>query len=165
MTEQEKRQHRCCFTGHRPEKLNMPETEVIAWLESEIRKAIDDGFVTFISGMARGVDIWAAEIVLRLRDEGKPIHLICASPLEGFERSWSEDWKRRYNSVMHQADIVKFVCPGYSRGCFQIRNEWMVDRSARVIAVYNGEAGGTRNTIDYAAKAGACVISEKSASK
>ena len=65
----------------------MPETEVIAWLESEIRKAIDDGFVTFISGMARGVDIWAAEIVLRLRDEGKPIHLICASPFEGFDFS------------------------------------------------------------------------------
>ena len=159
MTEQEKRQHRCCFTGHRPEKLNMPETEVIAWLESEIRRAIDDGFVTFISGMARGVDIWAAEIVLRLRDDGKPIHLICASPFEGFERSWSEDWKRRYNSVMRQADIVKFVCKGYSRSSFQIRNEWMVDRSARVIAVYNGEAGGTRNTIAYANKQGIRIVS------
>lgn len=157
MNEVEKRRHRCCFTGHRPEKLNMPETEVIAWLESEIRKAIDDGFVTFISGMARGVDIWAAEIVLRLRDEGKPIHLICASPFEGFERSWGEDWKRRYNSVMHQADIVKFVCPGYSRGCFQTRNEWMVDRSARVIAVFSGEPSGTRNTIAYAEKYGICV--------
>ena len=152
MTEQEKRQHRCCFTGHRPEKLNMPETEVIAWLESEIRRAIDDGFVTFISGMARGVDIWAAEIVLRLRDKGKPIHLICASPFEGFEKSWSDDWKQRYNEVMRQADIVKFVCKGYSRACFQIRNEWMVDRSARVIAVYNGLQGGTKNTIEYARK-------------
>ena len=152
MTEQEKRQHRCCFTGHRPEKLNMPETEVIAWLESEIRRAIDDGFVTFISGMARGVDIWAAEIVLRLRDDGKPIHLICASPFEGFEKSWSDDWKQRYNEVMRQADIVKFVCKGYSRACFQIRNEWMVDRSARVIAVYNGLQGGTKNTIEYARK-------------
>ena len=25
MTEQELRQHRCCFTGHRPEKLDKPE--------------------------------------------------------------------------------------------------------------------------------------------
>ena len=150
MTEQEKRQHRCCFTGHRPEKLNMAETEVIAWLEAEIRKAIDDGFVTFISGMARGVDIWAAEIVLRLRDEGQPIHLICASPFEDFERSWSEDWKQRYTDVISQADIVKYICKGYSRACFQIRNEWMVDRSARVIAVFNGESGGTRNTLVYA---------------
>ena len=159
MTEQEKRQHRCCFTGHRPEKLNMPETEVIAWLESEIRRAIDDGFVTFISGMARGVDIWAAEIVLRLRDDGTPIHLICASPFEGFERSWSEDWKRRYNSVMRQADIVKFVCKGYSRSSFQIRNEWMVDRSARLIAFFNGQTGGTKNTIAYANKQGIRIVS------
>ena len=150
MTEQEKRQHRCCFTGHRPEKLNMPETEVIAWLESEIRKAIDDGFVTFISGMARGVDIWAAEIVLRLRDEGKPIHLICDSPFESFEKSWSNDWKRRYNDVLRRADIVKFVCKGYSRAYFQLRNEWMVDRSSRVLAVFNGKVGGTKNTVDYA---------------
>ena len=150
MTEQEKRQHRCCFTGHRPEKLNMPETEVIAWLQSEIRKAIDDGFVTFISGMARGVDIWAAEMVLRLRDEGMPIHLICASPFEGFEKSWSDDWKQRYNVILRKADIVKFICPRYSRACFQIRNEWMVDRSSKVIAIYNGELGGTRNTVQYA---------------
>lgn len=28
----------------------------------------------------------------------------------------------------------------------------MVERSARVIAVYNGELGGTKNTIDYANK-------------
>lgn len=137
----------------------MAETEVVAQLESEIRKAIDDGFVTFISGMARGVDIWAAEIVLRLRDEGMPIHLICVSPFEGFERSWSDDWKRRYNSVMRQADIVKFVCPEYSRACFQIRNVWMVERSARVIAVYNGELRGTKNTIDYANKKRVEVIS------
>ena len=161
MTELEKKQHRCCFTGHRPEKLSVSETEVIAWLESEIRKAIDDGFVTFISGMARGVDIWAAEIVLRLRDEGKPIHLICASPFEGFERSWSDDWIQRYNAVLIHADLVKFICKGYSRACFQIRNEWMVDRSARVIALYNGEAGGTRNTIAYAKKVGVHVVSTK----
>lgn len=139
----------------------MSEMEVIAWLEAEIRKAIDDGFVTFISGMARGVDIWAAEIVLRLRDEGLPIHLISASPFEGFERSWSEDWKRRYNEILNRADIVKFVCKGYSRACFQIRNEWMVDRSARVIAVYNGEPGGTKNTVDYALRQKLEVIQSK----
>ena len=150
MSEQEKRQHRCCFTGHRPEKLNQAEAEVIARLDMEIQKAISDGFVTFISGMARGVDIWAAEIVLQFRSKGYPIHLICASPYEGFERSWSEEWKQRDGDVLQSADIVKFVCNGYSRSCFQVRNEWMVDRSARVIAVFNGQPGGTKNTIDYA---------------
>ncbi len=162
MTEQEKRKKRCCFTGHRPEKLDRPEAEIVAWLESEIRKAVDDGFVTFISGMARGVDIWAAEIVLRLRDEGLPIHLICASPFEGFERRWEESWRNRYINVIKKADLVKYICKHYSRACFQIRNEWMVDRSSRIIAVYDGHSGGTKNTICYAQSKEITVISFES---
>lgn len=131
MTEAEKRSHRVCFTGHRPEKLSEPESVVCRKLEDAIRASVDDGYFVFISGMARGVDIWAAEIVLKEREQNPAIKLICASP---------------------------FICPGYSRACFQIRNEWMVAHSARVIAVYNGEKGGTRNTIEYAKKHGVETI-------
>ena len=148
--EAELRQHRCCFTGHRPEKLTRSEVEIKKDLEAAILQAIDDGFVTFITGMARGVDIWAGEIVLHLRKTNPNLHLIAASPYEGFESRWSADWKARYSTVMEQADLVRFVCKGYNKACFQIRNEWMVDRASRVIAVYNGEPGGTRNTIEYA---------------
>jgi len=121
-------------------------------LEKAIRQAIADGLDVFITGMARGVDIWAAEIVWSLRDSGMPIRLMCASPFDGFERSWNEEWQRRYRTIMNAADHTLFVCPGYSRSCFQIRNEWMVNHSSRVIAVFNGETGGTKNTIDYATK-------------
>ena len=130
----------------------------MAALERKIRATMDDGFVTFISGMARGVDIWAAEIVLQLKDEGFALHLICASPYKGFEARWPPEWQRRYSSVLAAADLVKYICPRYSRSCFQIRNKWMVDLSARVIAVFNGEAGGTKNTIDYAARVGVPTI-------
>lgn len=68
-TEQERRLHRCCFTGHRPEKLSQPEAVVKSKLDAAVRQAIDDGFVTFITGMARGVDIWAAQAVLRQRSQ------------------------------------------------------------------------------------------------
>ena len=98
--EPELRMRRVCFTGHRPEKLNKSEAEIVASLEREIRAAITDGFQTFISGMARGVDIWAAEVVLRLRDNGSPIHLIAASPYQGFERAWSPAWQSRYASAL-----------------------------------------------------------------
>ena len=59
---------------------------------------------------------------------------------------------------MKRADLKRFICEKYSKACFQIRNEWMVNHSARVIAVYNGEAGGTINTIVYANKHGVDVI-------
>lgn len=40
-SEEELRQHRCCFTGHRPEKLDQPERVIRAGLEREIRAAVD----------------------------------------------------------------------------------------------------------------------------
>ena len=158
MSEQELMQHRCCFTGHRPERLGMPEAEVISSLKKEIRTAITDGFQTFISGMARGVDLWAAEIVLALRDEGAAVRLICASPYRGFENRWSREWQERYRRVMERADLVRFICHEYSKDCFQRRNQWMVDHSVRVIAVYNGQPSGTRNTIEYARRCEVPVV-------
>ena len=150
MTETEKRMHRVCFTGHRPEKLTRQEKAIKNDLEKEIRQAVADGLNVFITGMARGVDIWAAQIVLMLRDEGSDVKLMCACPYEGFERGWSQDWRKQYGEILASADLVKYVCGGYSRSCFQIRNEWMVNHAARVIAVFNGEKSGTKNTIDYA---------------
>ncbi|MGI6195572.1 MAG: hypothetical protein ACOYIO_00605 [Eubacteriales bacterium] len=61
------KRRRCCFTGHRPEKLGVSEARAKALLKSAIQQAISDGYVTFISGMARGIDLWAAEIVIEER--------------------------------------------------------------------------------------------------
>ena len=108
-TEAEKRMHRCCFTGHRPEKLQEPEGVVTVALEKEIRQAIADGFNVFITGMARGVDIWAAEIVLRLQDAGEAVRLICACPYQGFERGWKQSWQERYQAILSAADLVRFT--------------------------------------------------------
>ncbi len=157
MTETEKRVYRVCFTGHRPEKLTRNEKAIKEDLEKEIRQAITDGLTVFITGMARGVDIWAAQIVLSLRDEGCPVKLMCACPYDGFEEGWKREWQEQYKNILATADFVKYVCDGYSRSCFQIRNEWMVNHAARVIAVFNGEKSGTKNTIDYAAKVGVPV--------
>lgn len=158
MTEAEKRLQRCTFTGHRPEKLRSSEIEVQKALAEAISSAYADGFRTFISGMARGVDIWAAEIVLEYKSLHPDIRLICALPHPSFEIRWKAEWQKRYNAILAQADLVKTVCEAFSYGAYQKRNEWMVNHSARVIAVYNGETGGTRNTIEYANKQGVSLV-------
>ena len=158
MTEAEKRLKRCTFTGHRPEKLRSSEIEVQKSLAEAISNAYADGFRTFISGMARGVDIWAAEIVLEYKSLHPDIRLICALPHPGFETRWKAEWQKRYNAILAQADLVKTVCETYNPGAYQRRNEWMVDHSARVIAVYNGEPGSTLNTISYAEKQGVAIV-------
>ena len=157
ITEKEKRIHRCCFTGHRPEKLNRPEREIKLELKKEICRALEDNFTVLISGMARGVDIWAAEIVLQLRKDGIPVRLICACPYPGFERNWSNIWQTRYTAILSAADLVRFISPCYSSRCFQVRNEWMVNHSPNVVAVFNGQPSGTKNTIEYAQQQGISV--------
>ena len=58
------REYTACFTGHRPEKMGRSEQEVKALLNRDIDRAVGDGFDTFITGMARGVDLWAAELIV-----------------------------------------------------------------------------------------------------
>ena len=64
------------------------------------------------------------------------------------------DNQSQYRELLSQADLVKYICPKFSYSSYQNRNEWMVDHSARVIAVFNGEKSGTKNTVDYAEQCG-----------
>ena len=122
-----------------------------------VMEEMADGFTTFISGMARGVDIWAAEIVLERKKINPRVRLICALPHPNFEKRWSFAWQKRYKEVIAQADLVKVISLTFSMVSYQRRNEWMVDHSAKVIAIYNGTVGGTKNTIDYAERHGVRV--------
>ena len=159
MNEAELRKHRCCFTGHRPGKLKMPEKQLVKLLEAEIIRAIDSGHTTFITGMAKGVDLIAAEIVLRLRKHDPRLKLICALPHPGFGQHWGGGWTERFQRVLAEADLERTICPAFSYGSYQTRNEWMVRHSDLVIAVFNGELGGTKNTLDFAKRSGVpCVI-------
>jgi len=155
--EEEMRKHRCCFTGHRPDKMEFGEKEIKPLLEKAIDEAISKGFVTFITGMAMGTDIWAAEIVLDRRKKNNDLHLICALPHPGFESRRSFVEKMRFSKIIKNADLVKEINNHYFTGCYQVRNEWMVDRSNLVIAVFNGQKSGTKNTVDYAKKQGLTI--------
>ena len=159
MNEAELRKHRCCFTGHRPEKLKIPEKQLAVLLEEEIKRAVASGFTTFITGMARGTDSVAGEIVLRLREQDNRLKLICALPHPGFGLHWGGGWTERFQSVLAAADLSRTICPSFSYAAYQARNEWMVNHSSLVIGVFNGERGGTKNTLDYAKRTGVlCVV-------
>ena len=144
------RKKRCCFTGHRPHLLKRQEDDIRVDLENSILHSVSEGFTTFISGMAPGVDIWAAEIVVRLKQSRPELHLVAAIPYPGFDEQWDETWRVRYRILLSQAEYVKVMEPEYSKASYQERNEWMVCHSSKVIAVYNGQPGGTRNTIRHA---------------
>ena len=99
------------------------------------------GYSTFISGMQRGVDLWAAEIVLRLQDAGENVHLIAATPFKGMESCWNEEWQSRYSDVIKKADDVVYVSAKPGRAAFFQRSHYMVDHASYLLAVYSGGGG------------------------
>ena len=153
-------EHAVSFTGHRPERLEIDEEKVIKWLDIQVRRAVDDGFTDFIAGMQRGVDIWAAELVLKLKSEKQheDIRLFAAPAFRGMEKQWEKDWQKKYHAVLQASNDITFVSDKPGRAAFFRRNKWMVDRSKRVIGVYTGAPGGTKETIAYAEKLGREII-------
>ncbi len=151
----------CCFTGHRPQSLldSREDSEYIINLKNaislEIEKAISDGFFDFYTGMAQGIDTFAAEEVLKKQEKDNRIKLHAAIPCEMQANSWNKKDKERYQRILDKCESITYVSRHYYRGCMQQRNKFMVDNSERIIAVWNGEnTGGTAFTIKYATKNG-----------
>ena len=149
---------RCCFTGHRPFKLGIPEEEAKALLEAATDEAIKDGYTDFFSGMADGIDIWAAEIIIKKKRENPDIKLICVLPYAGTGERRSYAKRSEFDQVIKNADEVVVISPKYTTYCFFERNKYMTDRSSRIIAAFNGAAGGTKYTVDYALEKGLEVV-------
>ena len=148
----------CAFTGHRPQrfkfKYNENDPGCIALkkaLRNEIEALADQGVNYFISGMALGVDMWAAEIVLELKKAGHNIKLECAIPCENQDIKWADSSRRRYAAILRKADKITYVSREYTPNCMFERNRYMVDNAKYIIAVYDGgNAGGTAATVRYA---------------
>ena len=124
----------CCFTGHRPDKL--------PWGEAE--------------GDPRCLELKRGlETVLALRERYPHITLEGVRPCESQADGWPEREKERYWSILDRCDYETLVQHRYDRGCMARRNRYMVDRSSRIIAVYDGvPQGGTAQTLLYAMRRG-----------
>ena len=156
------RERTCCFTGHRPDKLPWGEDETdprCERLKRRIDQALEDaytaGYRQFVSGMARGSDLYFAEAVLELRERHEDVELECARPCETQADRWPLEERERYLSILDRCNIETLVQRRYDRFCMIRRNRYMVDHSSRLIAVYNGvPRGGTYQTLLYAKKKG-----------
>ena len=196
-----------CFSGHRAyawDALAADESR----LQAAVEAAVADGFRIFVTGMATGFDLAAAEAVLRLREKlraGQPaeaalheklhsglpekssaewsadsgsrekspaglpeirntqrpdIQLIAAIPFAGQAAGYSPEERERYDAILAAADRIDTLAEGYSHGCYYRRDEWMVDRSSRLICWYNARyrASGTRHTVRAAKAAGLEIV-------
>ena len=156
----------CAFTGHRPQKFpwgyDEADTrcmELKKMLGEQIENLIFDGYTDFLSGMAEGVDTWAALAVLALREKNPALKLHCILPCWEQADKWSASARECYRNILEQADSIVYVNRVYRKNCMLERNRFLVDHADLLLAVYNGEQrGGTAATVRYARKMGKKIV-------
>lgn len=148
-----------CFTGHRPEKLpcngddNALVTKAIkSMLSKLVIDSINEGYNCFITGAARGIDLWAGEIVLyeKGRFKNKDIKLVAAVPYTDHGKGFKGYEKWQFGNILSRADKVIYVSEKYHKGCMRVRNEFMVENSSRLIAAVSDYISGTGQTVRMA---------------
>ena len=165
-----------CFTGHRPQKLggwdwmNEKNLSILKELRLKVIYLIENESATnFIFGGAIGIDQMAFAVVLKLKKEKySNIKLTIAVPFKNQWIKWRIIDVEKYKKQLTNSDKVVYVdelintrysCTlagvgNYHRDKMQIRNEYMVDNSDFVVAVWDGTKGGTCNCVRYALEKG-----------
>ena len=143
----------CCVTGHR----TIPASQtafVKQTLRAEIALAVAEGFTHFLSGFAEGADLLFAEIAAEFCAERAEVCLEAAIPYRGrLNRLQKQEETRR---LLQSCGKITVVSEDYAPNVYHKRNWYMVERSERVLAVYDGrQTGGTAATIRMAEKKGA----------
>jgi uncharacterized phage-like protein YoqJ len=136
-------------TGHRPSKIGgfiIPNKTFNYICRTAEEILIRESPSKIITGMALGWDTWLAQISYKLK-----IPFIAAVPFTGQESVWPAQSQKLYRELLELADEVVIVSDGiYSSRKMQLRNEWMVNHSDKVLAVWDGSNGGTGNCVRYA---------------
>ena len=156
-----------CFTGHR--KImgfydGKYHNDVRNKLVDVCKRAYEHGFTHFISGGALGVDMLGAEAVLHLiTKKYMPLVLEMALPNTGQGQNWPIKSQVRLQNICIGAETsggsTTIVSPGdFNIEMLQKRNEYMVDKSDAVIAVWDGKKGGTANCVAYATACGLPIL-------
>lgn len=156
----------CAFTGHRPYRLGLGKDvlakgRLIEALMREIHGLNFKGVKRFYTGMAQGVDLWCAQIVLELSKTAPFIELIAALPFPGQERRWPAQAREQYHRLLNgcsrvvdcSSDVIKSI-EGSLSDAYLNRNRYMVDNAQFLLAVYDPNGAhlrsGTGQTVRYA---------------
>ena len=162
----------CAITGHRPTRFRFKYDEnnngckrIKKRIRDQLIQLYEQGFRQFWVGGALGVDMWAGEILLRLKEqlEYSEIQLMIALPFEGHDANWEERSRRRMAFLIkHSTETVIVGEKGSSTATnYRRRNEYMVDHADCLLTVYDNDRSirsGTGMTVNYARKQGLPII-------
>ena len=104
-----------------------------------IDSLIKEGECEFLSGVRRGIEMLAAEIVLDKMEVYPNISLVCICPYEEQPTHWSEDHRERYFTIHQLCSKLIMLNRHYEIDCFQKLDNYLLDHCDTIISLSENE--------------------------
>lgn len=152
----------CVITGHRPTRFKFKYNEkdkrcqrIKKCLQEQLIRLYNQGVRCFWAGGAMGADMWASEILLRMKEQTayQDVELCLALPFEGYDADWDDWHRKRMKFIRKYAAKVLILGEMPSSENYKKRNCFMVDQAGCMVAVYdnvNNMRSGTQQTVRHA---------------
>ena len=154
----------CAVTGHSPQRFKFKYNEqaplclkIKTALTEQIKTLYAKGVRLFYVGCAVGVDTWAAEIVIELKQQAEysDIELYCAIPFADHDAKFTDGQKKRSENILSKCNHKEIINRHYSPTAYKRLNYFLVDKSQHLIAVFDqdkSDRSGLVQTVNYAKK-------------
>lgn len=158
---------RVALTGHRPERLGLPENEaddawekIEEWIVKQLFKMYEvcylerENLDTYC-GMASGSEFAFGKVAMLVKVyEIIPLRLHCVLPCKDYNSSHA-----LYDDMKKYADEWIELSDEFYKGCENARDQYMVDHCDVLLAIWDGKkSGGVWSTICKAQKAGKQIV-------
>jgi uncharacterized phage-like protein YoqJ len=142
------------ITGHRPARLGAlePADPRRYWLREQLIAQLRQLGATLLwSGGAQGAAEDGCRVAIHLG-----IRFRLALPFPGYDEAWTPEARKRAHRIRSQALSVEYVSAQRPRTLHEAtrfyleRNAFLIRRIDHLIAVWDGEPGGTAHTVSLA---------------
>lgn len=156
------------ITGHRPDKLfgyDMCRPEYENMRKSFQKLILEMRVERVVCGGALGTDLLFLEAAVQLNQMLKsamasdenltgPVRLteiVIAAPFPGYDSRWKKADREKLAELQKHCETI-YISDFYTPYAYQKRNEYIVDVSDIILAVWDGSPSGTKNCVEYAQK-------------
>ena len=150
-----------CFTGHR--EMSADDYTVSERLDRLLERLVTEEQITdYYAGGAVGFDTIAAKCVLSLREKYPQVklHLVLPCSNEAQTRTWSEDQKNDFFTILKCADSVEYTGQKPFRGCMAKRNARLAELASEYCICWwePPRKSGTMQTVGASEKKGLKIV-------
>ncbi|RYL93366.1 DUF1273 domain-containing protein [Sporolactobacillus sp. THM19-2] len=138
-------------TGYKATELGIhsedhPGISVLRYcLKTHMRNLVEEGADWFVISGQAGMELWAGETCLALKEEYPGIRLAVLAPFLNQSEHYAEWMKGLYERVLSKADFTRAISERHYEHPWQLRqkNQFLVDKTDGMLMVYDEETPGS----------------------